>query len=140
MVKNNKIKILLMVMLKMIMILLISYHEKHQFASHSIYLLVHGGHLVRLAADVVMVDRGCRPYLGNARINGVRDLGSLDVLSKSRITFSSDLCQTPNRLLCPLSCFHVFFLFVGRELDLGLWLIFLCCLILYLQSFASLDP
>ena len=36
--------------------------------------------------------------------------------------------------------FTPFVLFVGLELDLGLWLIFLYYLFLNLQSLASLDP
>ena len=36
--------------------------------------------------------------------------------------------------------FKSFVLFVGLELDLGLWLIFLYYLFLYLQSFVSFDP
>ena len=36
--------------------------------------------------------------------------------------------------------FKSFVIFVGVELDLGLWLILLYYLFLYLQSFASFDP
>ena len=36
--------------------------------------------------------------------------------------------------------FKYFVLFVGLELDLGLWLIFPYYLFLYLQSFVSFDP
>ena len=36
--------------------------------------------------------------------------------------------------------FKSFALFVGLELDLGLWLIFLYYFFLYLQSFVSFDP
>ena len=56
-----------------------------------------------------------------------------------------DVCRIEAQVQIPVhsiccNVFTTFVLFVGFELDLGLWLIFLYYLFHYFQSHASLDP
>ena len=56
-----------------------------------------------------------------------------------------DVCRIEAQVQIPVhsiccNVFTFFALFVGLELDLGLWLIFLYFLFHYFQSHASLDP